>query len=61
MNRRQWQRLFEEHPHKDLRGKYIAFGISGDPLGVAVYKRGVLVSRKKIKEAQDGKEGIQVR
>ena len=50
MNRKQRKELFEKHPHKDLNGKYIAYDIDGKPLGETVYKKGVLVSRKKTKK-----------
>jgi len=50
MNRKQWKKLFEKHPHKDLNGKYIAYDIDGKPLGETVYKKGVLVSRKKTRK-----------
>jgi hypothetical protein len=54
MRLKQWQRYFKKHPHKDLNGKYIAYDIDGRPLGETVYKKGVLVSRKRIRRDKDG-------
>ncbi len=50
MKRRQWKKLFEKYPHKDLGGKYIAYDIDGKSLGEAVYTKGVLVLGTEIKE-----------
>jgi hypothetical protein len=58
MNMKQWQKFFKKHPHKDLNGKYIAYDIDGKPLGEIVYKKGVLVSRKKIKRGKHADRNI---
>jgi hypothetical protein len=34
----------------DLNGKWIAYDTNGRPLGAVIYKKGVIVSRKKYKE-----------
>jgi len=54
MKIKEWQRYFKKHPNKDLNGKYVAYDIDGKPLGETVYKKGVLVSRRKIRRAKDG-------
>ena len=58
MNMKQWQKFFKKHPHKGLNGKYIAYDIDGKPLGEIVYKKGVLVSRKKIKRGKHADRNI---
>ena len=58
MNMKQWQKFFKKHPHKDLNGRYIAYDLDGTPLGETVYKKGVLVSKKKIKRGKHANRNI---
>jgi len=55
---KQWQKFFKKHPHKDLNGRYIAYDLDGTPLGETVYKKGVLVSKKKIKRGKHANRNI---
>jgi len=40
-------RILKEHSFHDLNGKWIAYDIDGRPLGEVIYKKGVLLSRKR--------------
>ena len=62
MNIKEWNKYFKKHPHKDLNGSYVAYDIDGKPLGEVMYKKGVVISKKRIRSrkrrGQDGNTDI---
>ena len=47
MNPAKPERILKEHSFHDLNGKWVAYDIDGRPLGEVIYKKGVLLPRKK--------------
>ena len=44
MKYKEWMKLINKHPHKDLNGIVVAYDIDGTPLGEIVYKDGEVIS-----------------
>lgn len=44
---KEWMWLIRNHPHNDLNGKYVAYDIDGTPLGEVIYRKGVVIARRK--------------
>ena len=40
---KQLMSYIRRHPHADLNGKCVAYGINGAPLGEAVLKKGMVI------------------
>jgi hypothetical protein len=48
MNLKQWERLSRKYPRRDLNGRYIAYDIEGKPLGEIIYKKGVVLRKRRL-------------
>jgi len=46
MKYKEWIKLIDKYPHKDLNGKVVAYDSDGTPLGEVIFKEGKVILRR---------------